>query len=458
MSLADPPETSLQNVAAEMALIGAMLCDPKIIDRTADVLSVDSFFDQFLGFIFGTLVREHSLGRSLNPITLEPFLKSDPAYEELGGRKWLFDLTSSFAITIGASNFARDIAEMAQRRRLVEGLRTAIETAKDLEVPIDRLIEQADGAVTAARPVDEEDFELSGADCVKTVIDSFDQPVRGVECHVIPSIDHLLGPMRPSQLIVGAGRPGMGKTATAISYALGAASRGHGTLFISLEMSRDQMGERMAADLCVSHRIPYESIRDRTLTREQQREICRAHERLKEMPLEVIDRSGLTIGRLRMMVRRWVRRFAARGQKLELVIVDYLQLLRADGKMDRFEAVGEISRSLKEIAKEHGIAVFALSQLSRKVEERADKRPQLADLRESGQIEQDADAVLFFLRLEYYLRKEPEPDLADEKRAEWERRLAACQGRIEFICAKRRNGTEGSRFGDFLGAYQAVRG
>jgi replicative DNA helicase len=249
----------------------------------------------------------------------------------------------------------------------------------------------------------------------------------------------------------------MGKTACALSYALGAAARGHGVLFVSIEMGAEQLAERMAADLCLDSRIPYADIRDRRLTSQQRMEVCRARDRLAAMPLQVIDKGGLTIGRLRILVRRWCRRFEARGQKLELVIVDYLQLLRADRKMDRYETVTEISKSLKEMAKDNNLAVFALSQLSREVEKRPDKRPQLSDLRESGQVEQDADAVLFFLRPEYYLRTE-EPAPNDPKHAEWQVALDKCQGRIELIAAKRRNGQTGSRVADFLGQFQAVRG
>jgi replicative DNA helicase len=154
-------------------------------------------------------------------------------------------------------------------------------------------------------------------------------------------------------------------------------------------------------------------------------------------------------------VRRWKRRFEARGHRLELVIVDYMQRMKLKG--DRYEAISEISRTSKDLAKDEGLTVCALAQLSRKVEERADKRPQLSDLRDSGQIEQDADTVLFFLRQEYYLRN-AEPPTDTEQRAKWEKALSDAAGRVEFICAKRRAGVTGSLMGEFLGPFQAVRG
>jgi replicative DNA helicase len=359
---------------------------------------------------------------------------------------------------MGASSNARQVAEFARRRRLVEGLRSALAMAADYEQPLETLVEVADDAITLARDKDGKGSEYSGAQCLDSVIEGFDLPLSGVECGIIPSIDRLLGPMRPGHLVIGAGRPGMGKTATAISYALGAAAKGHGVLFVSLEMGAGELGERMAADLCLDQRILYKDIRDRTLNPEQKKAIYRARTRIANMPLQVIDRAGLTSSRLRTIIRRWIRRFEARGTPLELVIVDYLQLLRSDRKADnRFETITEASQSLKEIAKENKLAVFAMAQLSRKVEERADKRPMLSDLRESGQIEQDADAVMFFLRDEYYLRAS-EPHLNAPNRAQWDQLLADCQQRIEFICAKRRNGATGSFKGEFLYHYQAVRG
>ena len=170
-----------------------------------------------------------------------------------------------------------------------------------------------------------------------------------------------------------------------------------------------------------------------------------------------MDVGSLNIGRLNMLVRRHARAMAAKGFSLDLVIVDYLQLLSPDHKgRSNYEAVSEVSRGLKALAKDNELAVFALAQLSRTVETRPDKRPQLSDLRDSGQIEQDADAVLFLLRKEYYLRQE-EPDPLSPKRVDWENHLDAVKGQIEFILAKRRNGTTGTAIGQFHGAYQAVR-
>jgi replicative DNA helicase len=246
----------------------------------------------------------------------------------------------------------------------------------------------------------------------------------------------------------------MGKTAEAVSYSLGAAQAGYGILFVSLEMSARELGGRMLSDLCFDGRggVPYECIQSGELDPEQRRKVMKARDMLADMPLQIVDVGHLTISRLNMLVRRHKRRCEAKGVPFDLLVVDYLQLLSADGKTsNRTEAVGEISRGLKVIAKDYGIHVKALAQLSRQVESRPDKRPLLSDLRESGSIEQDADNVMFLYRHEYYVRQS-EPDQQDENYGKWLAVLRDCQGRIEFIAAKRRAAAvTGSAHGRVLG-------
>jgi replicative DNA helicase len=252
----------------------------------------------------------------------------------------------------------------------------------------------------------------------------------------------------------------MGKTAAAISYALGAARAGHGVLFVSLEMSAVELSSRIAADLAFNGRsgIAFSDINSDRPSRDALRAMGNAAAELAEMPFHIVDAGSLTLGRLDMIVRRYKRRLAARGQSLDLVVVDYLQLLRCDERRtSAYETVSEVSRRLKGMAKDHDVAVFALAQLSREVEKRADKRPQLADLRDSGQIEQDADAVLFLYRHEYYLAA-GKPEEGAPEYQEWKQAIDAVRGCIDFICAKRRNGITGSARGLFHGQFQAVRG
>jgi replicative DNA helicase len=248
-------------------------------------------------------------------------------------------------------------------------------------------------------------------------------------------------------------------TAVAVSYALGSAQNGHGVLFATLEMSSRELAGRMAADMCYrdGRGIPYGAIRKGSLDEWQRKQVTRAGQHMCTLPFQVVEKGNLTTGRLNMLIRRHKRRMEAKGQKLELVVVDYLQLMRPDRRGSKYEDVSEVSMALKAMAMDHGVAIMALAQLSRLVEQRPDKRPQLSDLRDSGQIEQDADVVLFLLREEYYLRL-TEPDESDPKRAGWEASMDTARNRIEFIVAKRRNGETGTAIGQFHGAFQAVRG
>ena len=450
-----------KNVQAEAALIGAMMQENSCIDRIADRVSHEDFSEPVHARIFSALIREASLGKVANPVTIKSYLENDTALNELGGFAYLAKLTEANGLIIGADSFADQVSSLAKRRRLIERLNEATEFARDLELSNDEVIDAADGAISAATDGHESIPQLSGAQCFDELIASFNEPQTGVECNLIKPIDDLLGSMRPKQLVIGAGRPGMGKTAVALSYSLGAAMNGHGVLFISLEMSALELAARMAADMCFdgNQGVPYEAIRDRRLSQRQAMEVCRARDMMADLPFNIVDAGKLTVGRLNMIVRRHARRFAAKGHKLELVVVDYLQLVSPDQRRNsNYEAVSEVSRGLKAIAKDHGVAVFALAQLSRDVEKRPDKRPQLSDLRDSGQIEQDADAVLFLTRDEYYISQEEPEDKDSAEYIKWRDLMDKARGRIDFICAKRRNGRTGTSHGSFHGQYQAVRG
>lgn len=452
-------KSALSNVACEAALLGALMLENKIIDRVCDIVEPEDFAEPVHGRIFSLIVREHSNGRSANPVTLPPFLKDDPAFQELGGG-YLAQLTGTGASLVGAIDFARQVRDLASRRRLVEGLDAATALASDPNASTEQIVDAADAAIVDAGAVGETMHQVSAADCIREMIESIDDPDSGIVCNAIPSLDRLWGKLREKQVVIVAGRPGMGKSAMSLSYAVGVARAGHGVLFVSLEMSSQELGGRLAADMCFNGRggVPYAAISNRNLTQDQRRLVARAYHELGELPFQVIDTGRITIGRLGMMVRRHKRRMAARGIDLKLVIVDYLQLVSADNKgRSQYEAVSEVSRGMKAIAKDNGVTMMALAQLSREVEKRASKRPELSDLRDSGQIEQDADVVMFLFRQEYYLRK-AQPEETSPEWPEWRQALDACQNRIEFIVAKNRQGQEGVATGEFWGGNQAVRG
>lgn len=453
-----PAPADISNVEAEAILLGGMMVYPNKIDRVADILRAEDFRSPLHGRLFDTLVHQASLGRGVSPVAIKGMFEDDPELAEVGGNGYLARLTGSYEIgLLDERELAKQIIDLADRRRMRAGLLEAVAKCSDLNAALPEIASCADAAVSARAETGL--VEADAGDCVASFMAEMDSETNGVICNVIPEMDDLLGNPRPKSLTILAGRPGMGKTAVACSYARGAADNGHGVLFVTLEMSKEQLTGRLIADALFddeTHRVPYAAIQNRP-NDFQRRMIGRAGEYLSGLPLTVVDTGSLTVGRLDMLVRRHKRRMAARGVSLDLVVVDYLQLLHPDTKgRSAYEAISEISKRLKGIAKDHDVAMLALAQLSRTVEQRQDKRPMLSDLRDSGQIEQDADAVMFLLREEYYLQQtEPQDD--PEKHETWERQLERCRGVIDFILAKRRNGSPGSARGRFFAPYQAVR-
>lgn len=452
---------ALSNVDSELVLCGSLMLHNSRIDAVADMLAPEDFSDPLLADIYSVIVREAALGRPANPITLKPYLADHPSINEVGGLTFLNKLAASNDAAWASSlDMANQIKALSARRSLVAGLNAASALAADPAQTNEAVISAADDALTSVTAVREQISQPTAAQALDRLMEAFDEPLTGVTCGTIASLDKLLGPIRPKQMVVAAGRPGMGKTAVALSYAIGASLEGHGVLFISLEMGAEELADRMASDLCFDGRrgVPFSAIRDKNLNKDQRLEIARARERMATAPFRIVDAGSMSVGRLRMIVRRYKRRFAAEGFNLDLVVVDYLQLMSSDHQgAGRYETITEVSIGLKSIAKEQEVGILALAQLSREVEKRPDKRPQLSDLRESGQIEQDADGVLFLYRHEYYLRQ-AEPDEGDPARIEWEHAVRECEGSLELILAKRRSGRIGTAKAVFHAANQAVRG
>ncbi|WP_333605985.1 replicative DNA helicase [Novosphingobium sp.] len=422
-------------------------------------MSAEDFSEALFGRIYSVIVREASLGRAANPVTLKPYLDEDPALKELGGVGYLAQLTGNGLAMLALETSVQQVIDMSRRRALISGLTEAAALAASMDATNEEVIAVADAALAAMGDHDDGVRQISAAKAFDSMLADYDSPTDGITCGRISSVDRQLGPIHKHQLVVAAGRPGMGKTVFGLSYSIGAASNGHGVLFVTLEMASEKLMQRATADVCFDGRwgVPYDAIRDgKFRDDEDKRQVYRAARIFRDMPLHFVDAGSLTIGRLNMIVRRYKRRMDAAGQKLELVVVDYLQLLRPDYRCGPYEAVSEVSRGLKAIAKTHDVGVLALAQLSREVEKREDKRPMLSDLRDSGQIEQDADAVVFLFRKEYYLRKA----LPDESHADYHTLASALErveGQIDLIVAKRRNGVEGTVRARFSGMHQCIR-
>lgn len=456
------------NIEAEAALLGALMIDNRVAEDVQLKLRAEHFFEPVHGRVYDAIMKLIDRAMVANPVTLKPMFENDEAMKALGGPAYLAQLTGSGAALIGARDFAAQIYDLALLRELVsvgrEMATQALDTSEDIQPTA-----QIEKAEMALYRVAEQGGEMGST---KSFVQATTEAVRLAEKAMnaggglsgvttgLEGLNGKTGGLHHSDLLILAGRPGMGKTALATNIAFNAAARwmrdmedgiapeksvGAPVAFFSLEMSADQLATRILSE---QSRIVAEEIRTGKMNTEKFRDFARSARELEALPLFIDDTPGLTIAALRTRARRMKRR-----HQIGLIIVDYLQLLQGSGRSsdgNRVQEISEISRGLKTLAKELNVPVMALSQLSRAVEQREDKKPQLSDLRESGSIEQDADIVMFVYREEYYVRglepKRPvESDASDvfDKHNEWMRKLQVVENRAEVIIAKQRHGATG---------------
>ena len=455
------------NVEAEAAFLGACLLDNRVLEDLPVALTTAHFFEPLHGRIFDRIQQVAGNNLLASPVTLKPYFEADEAMQQLGGPGYLAQLTGTGASLIGARDFARQIYDLALLRELVHVGRELVDKATDTRDLIDpaKQIEEAESAL----------YRVAGGDAEMGQAKSFSQAaavaIEGVAKALnsgghlsgtttgLDSVNSKIGGLHKSDLLILAGRPGMGKTSLATNMAFAAAERyvrdkadgiadernmGAPTVFFSLEMSADQLATRILAE---QSGISSESLRMGRISHEDFDSLAQAAARLQQLPLFIDDTPALTIAALRTRARRLKRR-----HNIGFVVVDYLQLLQGTGRAgdNRVNEISEISRGLKTLAKELDVPVLALSQLSRAVESREDKRPQLSDLRESGSIEQDADMVLFVFREDYYMKAhEPKQPQADDDvkvhddHAKWLIEYERVHGIAELIVAKQRHGSTG---------------
>jgi len=461
----EPAETTLtpyreppSNVEAEQALLGALLLNNEVINRVGDFLKPEHFYQPVHGRIFAAVSRLVDRGQIANPVTLKHVFEGDDDLSEVGGAQYLARLAGSAVTIINAQHYARTIHDLALRRSLIGiGEELVIDSYEaKLESDANTLIETAeqklfrlaeDGMVGTGF----QSFNQSAAQAIEQIEAAYkhDHRLVGVTSGLI-DVDELLGGLHASDLLILAGRPGMGKTALATTIAYNAArayraekdelgrnKRVDGAVvgFFSLEMSSEQLATRILAQAA---RIPSIHLRRGKISTDDFHRVVQAAQEIERLPLYIDDTPQLTIPALRARARRLKRQ-----HDLSLIVVDYLQLMRPTDSTrlnNRVQEVSEVTQGLKALAKELNVPVIALSQLSRAVESRDDKRPQLADLRESGSIEQDADVVMFIYREAYYQqRREPDPTDA-AKHAEWRERMDRIHRRADLIVAKQRHG------------------
>ena len=453
------------NLEAEAAFLGAVLIDNRVLEELPVPVQPGHFFEPLHARIFERIQVLLDKQMVVTPVTLKPYFETDPAIVELGGTGYLARLTADGHGLLAPRELAQQIYDLALLRELVSVGRELVENALDTSEEVEPMkqIEEAEAALFrvaegAAGASEAESFRGAtnkALEMIETAINSGGH-VSG-KTTGFTSINEKCGGLHNSDLIILAGRPGMGKTSLATNIAFNCADRmlrdardgieksvGAGVAFFSLEMSSDQLATRILAEQAA---IPSEALRMGKISREDFQQLSYASQRLAELPLFIDDTPALTIAALRTRARRLKRR-----HDIGLVVVDYLQLLQGSGRSqdNRVNEISEISRGLKTLAKELQVPVIALSQLSRAVEQREDKRPMLSDLRESGSIEQDADMVWFVFREDYYVAsREPKVPRGDddmkahEAHAAWQQEMERVFGLAELIIGKQRHGATG---------------
>ncbi|MEQ8604550.1 MAG: replicative DNA helicase [Marivibrio sp.] len=474
VSLRQPPH----NIEVEQALLGAILRNNRAYEAAGDLLEARHFYAPEHQRLFQYIRTIVDRAQVANAASLGHIVDEDELLKGVGGREYLYQLDAGLVTIINARQYAETVRDLFIKRELIglgEDVVNDAYDSSDLDFTAEKQIEKAEQRLY--------DLAVSG-EADRTVVAigrAAGEAVAAVEKamqregHVVGvttgfrDVDNMLGGLHPSDLLILAGRPAMGKTALATNIAFNAAhaykkietddgqeiEEGGHVLFFSLEMSSEQLAARIMAERA---RVSSDKMRRGEIGNEEFDRVAAAAEELSRLPLYIDDTPALSITGLRQRARR-----VKRQHGLHLIVVDYLQLLQppADKRVEgRVNEVSEITRGLKTLAKELDVPVLALSQLSRQVENREDKRPQLADLRESGSIEQDADVVTFIYRPEYYLEKEhPEqrgnetPEKYQERVERHNQRLAEARNIAEVIIAKQRHGPVGTVELQFTGEF-----
>lgn len=453
------------NIEAEQALLGALLINNNVYEQFSAFLLAEHFFDPVHARIYRAISKLINNNNLASLITLQTYLESDAGLRELGGRAYLGQLIQQATTLVNAAQYAREIFEFSRRRGLIDAGTDMITNARDINLDknTDKQIENAEASLYKLSERgniggDFENFQNSIVESVKFANYAFSQvgSLSGLGTSFV-NLDDKLGGLQKSDLIVLAARPSMGKTALATNIAFHIARElllakkgstetdaldhsGKGGIvgFFSLEMSAEQLATRIIAEQA---RILSSKIRKGAIDQIDYDKFVKIARDLADLPLYIDDTSSLPISTLTTRARRLKRQHG-----LDLIIVDYLQLLKpTPGQRDqgRVQEISEITQGLKALAKDLNVPVIAVSQLSRQVESRDDKRPQLSDLRDSGTIEQDADIVMFIYREAYYeARKKPEEGTPEH--IKWQEKMDKINHQAELIIGKNRHGPIGN--------------
>lgn len=437
----------LIDVEAEQQLLGSLLLEPSRVDLIGPECQPEAFADPLHAAIFERLRLHWKQGRPSGPSGLKAWAESEEGFQHVGGPQYLVRLAANAITPSMYSEYWGIIRPLAEKRALRDAIQKAQDdladvdsTAGDIAGRLEAALMQRDG-LRGAKPV-------SITKAVTEAMEKVRAAQSGESTGRIPTgigaLDSLIGGFNPGELIILAGRPSMGKSAVALSIASRVASRGEGVCFASLEMMPSGLAERLISERTAAYGAAtnYTSFQDGNLSRQKLNAIGGAAREVAEMPIQILPMTYRDIAAINSGSKH-SRTLLGETVGLRLVIVDYLQIM-SSGKGSRYEQITEISSGLKAMAAQLEAPVLALSQLSRACEQREDKRPMLSDLRESGQIEQDADTVIFCYRDEYYIEREKQAAFDAGRGDDWEDSMRRARNRLELIVGKQRQGPIGT--------------
>ena len=449
------------NIEAEQAVIASILVSNDIYDEISPILNPQKFFDPIHVKLYETIEKLISKGLLANPITLKNHFENNEGLKELGGQEYLIKITKFSTSVKQAIDYANIVQEMHVRRELIKISQSVLDEAStnaDVSTSGVEIIQNAEKSLfdLAERGHFNQSF-IKFESALKQTIEMAksayqnDEGIVGVPTG-LTDLDARLGGMHKQDLIIIAGRPSMGKTALATNIAFHAAKNieKKGTkstvAFFSLEMSSEQLSTRILSE---QSKIRSNDIRRGKVSEKEFEQFIETSKNIFELPLYIDETPAVTIATISNRSRRIKRLFG-----LNLIIVDYIQLMKSSGRKEynRVQEISEITQGLKALAKELNVPVLALSQLSRQVEHRDDKKPQLADLRESGSIEQDADVVMFIFSEAYYLESK-EPTLGSIEHAEWQQKMNEISSLADIMISKQRHGPTGNVKVEFEAMY-----
>jgi len=449
------------NIEAEQAVIGSILVSNDIFDEISPIVDSQKFLDPIHSKIFETIENLISKGLLANPITLKNHFENNEGLKELGGQEYLIKITKFSTSVKQTIDYANIVHEMHVRRELIkisEDVLDEASSASEVSTTGEEMIQNAEKSLfdLAERGHFNQSF-MKFENALKQTIDMAKSAYQNEEGIVgvptgLTDLDARLGGMHKQDLIIIAGRPSMGKTALATNIAFHAAKNIENkgikstVAFFSLEMSSEQLSTRILSE---QSRIRSNDIRRGKVSEIEFEKFIETSKNIVELPLYIDETPAITIAAISNRARRIKRLFG-----LELIVVDYIQLMRSGRKMEfnRVQEISEITQGLKALAKELNVPVLALSQLSRQVEQRDDKKPQLSDLRESGSIEQDADVVMFVFREAYYLERK-EPTAGSIEHAEWRQKMDEISSLADIMIGKQRHGPTGNVKVEFEAMY-----